>query len=60
VRSLRASSYDRSGANKDFLEIGPGETVTLLEADDRQPGEPEAAEPQQVLQLHPSASKARR
>jgi hypothetical protein len=33
VRSLRASSYDRTGANKDFLEIGPGETVTLLEHD---------------------------
>lgn len=33
ARSLRASSYDRSGANQDFVRIGPGETVTLLEHD---------------------------
>jgi hypothetical protein len=29
--SRRASSWDRTGANRDFLVIGPGETVTLLE-----------------------------
>jgi hypothetical protein len=27
----RASSYDRSGANADYREIAPGETLTLLE-----------------------------
>lgn len=31
ARSLRASSYDRSGANQDFLTIRPGETATLME-----------------------------
>lgn len=30
---MRASSYDRSGANQDFVRIGPGETLTLLEHD---------------------------
>lgn len=33
TRSLRASSFDRSGANQDFVRIGPGETVTLMEHD---------------------------
>lgn len=33
ARSRRASSYDRTGGNEDFLRIGPGETVTLLEQD---------------------------
>lgn len=33
ARSLRASSFDRSGANRDFVQIGPGETFTLLEHD---------------------------
>lgn len=33
VRSLRASSWDRTGGNRDYLTIPPGETVTLLEAD---------------------------
>jgi hypothetical protein len=28
----RASSYDRSGANADYREIAPGETLTLLDA----------------------------
>jgi hypothetical protein len=27
----RASSYDRSGANADYREIAPGETLTLLD-----------------------------
>ncbi|MBI5946577.1 MAG: DUF2961 domain-containing protein [Chloroflexi bacterium] len=31
ARSRRASSWDRTGGNRDFLTIGPGETVTLLE-----------------------------
>jgi hypothetical protein len=31
--SLRASSYDRTGANEDFIRIGAGDTVTLLEHD---------------------------
>jgi hypothetical protein len=31
ARSRRASSWDRSGGNMDFLVVGPGETVTLLE-----------------------------
>jgi hypothetical protein len=31
ARSRRASSWDRSGGNFDFLVVGPGETVTLLE-----------------------------
>jgi len=33
ARSRRASSWDRSGGNMDFLVVGPGETVTLLEHD---------------------------
>ncbi|MGA9527354.1 MAG: glycoside hydrolase family 172 protein [Terriglobales bacterium] len=32
----RASSYDRTGGNDDFVKIAPGETATLL--DDRGPG----------------------
>ncbi len=28
----RASSYDRSGGNDDFVKIAPGETITLLDA----------------------------
>ncbi|MGA7295475.1 MAG: glycoside hydrolase family 172 protein [Terriglobales bacterium] len=32
----RASSYDRSGGNDDFVKIAPGETITLL--DDSGPG----------------------
>ncbi len=34
--SRRASSWDRSGANRDRVLVGPGETVTLLET--AQPG----------------------
>ena len=34
--SRRASSWDRSGANRDRVEVGPNQTVTLLESD--QPG----------------------
>jgi hypothetical protein len=33
ARSRRASSWDRSGGNMDFVVVGPGETVTLLEHD---------------------------
>jgi hypothetical protein len=33
VRSQRASSWDRTGANRDYLTIDPGATATLLEAD---------------------------
>jgi hypothetical protein len=33
ARSRRASSWDRSGGNWDFLVVGSGETVTLLEHD---------------------------
>jgi len=33
ARSMRASSFDRTGANQDFVRIGPGETYTLLEHD---------------------------
>ena len=33
ARSRRASSWDRSGRNWDFLVVGSGETVTLLEHD---------------------------
>lgn len=33
ARSWRASSYDRSGGNQDYIWVQPGETVTLLEAD---------------------------
>ena len=32
-RSLRSSSYDRSGGNADFLHVAPGEVATLLDAD---------------------------
>jgi hypothetical protein len=31
-KSRRASSFDRSGANADFVRIAPGQTHTLLEA----------------------------
>jgi hypothetical protein len=34
ARSHRASSWDRTGGNRDYLTIGPGETATLLD----QPG----------------------
>ena len=30
-RTRRASSWDRSGGNRDFVVVGPGESVTLLE-----------------------------
>jgi hypothetical protein len=33
ARSRRASSYDRSGANADYIEIGPGETAVLMQHD---------------------------
>ncbi|MBW7882539.1 MAG: DUF2961 domain-containing protein [Caldilineaceae bacterium] len=33
VRSRRASSYDRSGGNEDFIWIAPGETATLLDTE---------------------------
>jgi len=33
ARSRRASSWDRTGGNMDFVVVGPGETVTLLEHD---------------------------
>lgn len=33
ARSRRASSYDRSGANADFLQVAAGETVELLRVD---------------------------
>jgi len=33
VRSFRRSSWDRSGRNRDFLLLEPGQTVTLLEED---------------------------
>lgn len=33
ARSRRASSYDQSGGNQDYIWVQPGETVTLLEAD---------------------------
>ncbi|MFN2129977.1 MAG: glycoside hydrolase family 172 protein [Anaerolineae bacterium] len=33
TRTYRRSSWDRSGANHDFLDLVPGETVTLLEVD---------------------------
>ena len=32
ARTYRRSSWDRSGANHDFLDLVPGERVTLLEA----------------------------
>ena len=31
ARSRRASSWDRTGGNRDFITVGPHETVTLLE-----------------------------
>jgi hypothetical protein len=31
AHTLRASSYDRSGGNRDFITVLPGETATLLE-----------------------------
>jgi len=31
ARSKRASSWDRNGGNRDFLYVGPGETVVLME-----------------------------
>jgi hypothetical protein len=31
ARSRRASSWDRSGGNRDYIVVGPGETVTLLQ-----------------------------
>ncbi|MCC7355651.1 MAG: hypothetical protein IT330_18070, partial [Anaerolineae bacterium] len=34
--SYRRSSWDRSGQNHDFLDLKPGETVTLL--DEKGPG----------------------
>lgn len=33
ARSRRASSWDRSGGNRDYVVVGPGETATLLEHD---------------------------
>ena len=33
ARSRRASSWDRTGGNWDFLLVAPGQTVTLLEQD---------------------------
>jgi hypothetical protein len=33
ARSRRASSWDRSGGNRDCVQVGPGATVTLLEQD---------------------------
>ena len=33
ARSRRASSWDRSGGNRDYVVVGPGETATLLELD---------------------------
>ena len=33
VRTYRESSWDRSGKNHDFLDLQPGETVTLLEVE---------------------------
>jgi hypothetical protein len=33
ARSRRASSWDRSGGNQDFITVGPGQTATLLEHD---------------------------
>ncbi len=31
ARSRRASSWDRTGGNRDYIVVGPAETVTLLE-----------------------------
>ena len=33
ARSRRASSWDRTGGNMDFVVVGPGETTVLLEQD---------------------------
>jgi len=33
ARSRRASSWDRTGGNMDFVVVGPGETAVLLEED---------------------------
>ncbi|HUI25981.1 MAG TPA: glycoside hydrolase family 172 protein, partial [Candidatus Kryptonia bacterium] len=33
ARSRRASSWDRSGGNRDFVTVGPGEVAVLLEHD---------------------------
>ena len=33
ARSRRASSWDRSGGNRDYLTIGPGQSAVLLEHD---------------------------
>jgi hypothetical protein len=33
ARSRRASSWDRSGGNQDFIVVGPGQTAVLLEHD---------------------------
>ncbi|HEU5089745.1 MAG TPA: DUF2961 domain-containing protein, partial [Roseiflexaceae bacterium] len=33
VRTRRASSWDRSGGNRDFLEIQPGQTVVLADVE---------------------------
>ena len=33
ARTTRHSSWDRSGANHDFLDLQPGETVTLLDTE---------------------------
>jgi hypothetical protein len=32
-RARQASSYDRTGGNRDFISLKPGETATLMEAD---------------------------
>jgi D-arabinan exo alpha-(1,3)/(1,5)-arabinofuranosidase (non-reducing end) len=33
ARSHRSSSWDRTGANQDFIRIGPGETAVLLDVE---------------------------
>jgi len=33
ARSHRASSWDRRGGNRDFIVVGPGDTVVLMEAE---------------------------
>jgi len=33
VESRRASSWDRNGGNNDFVRVGPGETLTMLDVD---------------------------
>ena len=33
ARTKRASSWDRTGGNHDFIQIGAGETATLLEVE---------------------------